>query len=81
MIAFGKRIQIEPLEKESIFKTTNKNLAEYGKVISIGSEVKKIKVGDTILFTIWGVDKITKEDKDYYFILESDEFILAVEEE
>ncbi len=74
---FGKRIYIEPSIKQSIIVSDLKNKVEKGIVKAVGDAVEKIKVGDQILFTNWGIDKFEDSDEVYYFILESDEYILA----
>jgi len=73
---FGKRIHIKPEAYKSAF-IGEVALVEKGEVLAIGDAVEKIKVGDTVLFTVFGVDKIKLEDQDYYFIMEDDAFILA----
>jgi len=77
MKPFGKRIQIEPIEKKEILTTSDKNLTEIGNVIAVGDDVGFVDVGDVLIFTSWGVDKVEYEGKFYYFLLESDEFILG----
>ena len=74
---FGKNILIEPIEKKQILISERKSLCEYGKVIDIGEDVKYIKVGDTVGYTVWGVNHLEVDDKRYYFIPETDEFILG----
>lgn len=74
---FGKRIYIEPDIKQSIIVSDNKNRIERGTVVAIGDMVEKIKVGDSILFTNWGIDKYEEDEKTYYFIIETDEYILG----
>lgn len=74
---FGKRILIKPVEKQTILNVDEGALSEYGDVIAIGDEVKKIKVGDKIGFSVFGVEKLVIDEQKYYFILESDEFLLG----
>ena len=77
MKPFGTRIQIEPLEKKELLITSEKNLTEIGKIVAVGFDTIHSQVGDVIMFTSWGVDKVEYEGKSYYFLLESDEFILG----
>lgn len=51
---------------------------EVGKVIAVGSEVKDIKVGDTILFKAWQLDIIAYEGENKYFLNDNGEGICAI---
>lgn len=74
----GRRIQIEPEESNLLIDTGTESLSERGKVIAVGKDCIFAKVGDTLLFTTFGVDTVTMpDDKKYYFLLEDDTFILA----
>ncbi len=75
--AFGNQILVEPIEKKEILVGDKSPLCEYGTVVSVGSDVKYIKVGDTIGHTVWGVNHLDIDDKRYYFIPEDARFILA----
>jgi chaperonin GroES len=55
---------------------TAKEKPQQGKIEAIGSEVKEVKVGDVILFSRYGGDKITVGDAEQLIIKEED--ILAV---
>ncbi len=79
MKAFGTRIQIKPEQKESVIRTPDANLVERGEVISIGDEVKHVKIGDKLLFTSFGVDSVDIDGTRHYFLLEDSAFILATE--
>lgn len=75
---FGKNILFSPQSKDKIIGDTSRFFF-YGKVLAVGDEVKSIKVGDTIGFTQWALNKIVMADKsEHFFCLENDEFILAV---
>ncbi len=74
---FGRRIQVSPEQSKGIIKTAETNIVEKAKVIAIGGDVGRIQVGDTILFTSFGVDSIDIGQERYYFLLEDDDFILA----
>ncbi len=79
-IPFGKNILFSPASKNKVVGDSSKYFF-YGKVLAIGDEVKKIKVGDTIGFTQWALSKIVMGDKgeqEYFFCPESDDFILGV---
>ena len=74
---FGKNILIEPVVRKTVVVASEGTLCEYGKVIAIGDEVQKIKVGDNLGFLVWGIQKLEVEDKTYYFLPESSDFILG----
>lgn len=74
---FGKQILVQPVIKSQIAVSDNVSLCEYGKVIDIGDDVQKIKVGDEIGFTVWGLNHIEINGIKYYFVLEDTNFILG----
>ena len=74
---FKTQILVEPIEKKQVLVSDSKSLCEYGKVVAIGSEVKEIKVGDVVGFLIWGINALEMEEKKYYFISETSDFILG----
>lgn len=74
---FGKNILVQPMIRSQVVVEENPSLCEYGKVEAVGSDVKTIKTGDIIGFTVWGLNKLTVENKDYYIVPEDDNFILA----
>ena len=49
----------------------------YGIVEDIGPDVKSIKIGDKIAFTIWGLNHLTLNEKTYYFLPENSDFLLG----
>jgi co-chaperonin GroES (HSP10) len=74
---FGKNILVKPIEKKQILVTDEGNLCEYGEVIAVGDKVEEVKVGDVIGYTIWGVNRLVIDDEKYYFIPETDDFLLG----
>lgn len=78
---FGAQILVKPIEKQQVLMAEDGTLNEYGEVIAIGSEVKTIKAGDKIGFSVFGVEKLVIDEQKYYFIKESDEFLLAIIED
>lgn len=74
---FGNQILVEPEKQNTVIAGYN-SLFNYGQVISIGDEVKKIKVGDKIGFIVWGLNDIEIDEKKYYFVPEDDKFILGI---
>ena len=77
---FGNNILINPKDKGKIIgETATKYL--YGEVLEVGDEVKKIKKGDTIGFTLWGLTELVEDSGvKHYFIQENQDFILGVAE-
>lgn len=78
---FGKNILISPTAKTQVLLSEQGSLCEYGKVIAIGDEVQKVKVGDVVGFVVWGIQKLEVDDSTYYFIPESSDFLLGTIEE
>ena len=77
MICCGRRILIKPESEKTIIKTVDSSLVERGKVLAVGDDCKFVNVGDTILFNSFGCDKVKVGDEEHYFVIETDEFILA----
>lgn len=77
IIPFGNNILVVPREASTILKSFEGNLCEYGDVVAIGDNVEKIKVGDVIAFTKWGIKEIQIDDKKYKFVPEDERFILG----
>lgn len=74
---YKNNIQISPSSKNKIIGDTAKFFL-FGEVLAIGSEVKDIKVGDTIGYTQWGINKIEKGGVEHFFIQDNPDFVLAV---
>lgn len=75
---FGKNILFAPQSKDKIIGDTSKYFL-YGKVLAVGDKVENVKVGSTIAYTQWALNKIVMADKtEYFFCKEDDEFILAI---
>jgi len=75
----GKNILFSPEKKDKVIGDTSKFFL-IGKVLAVGDEVKKIKVGETIGVTQWALNKIVMPDKaEHFFVIESDDYILGVQ--
>lgn len=74
---FGNQILIQPVEKKQVLISDQGSLCEYGKVLAVGDEVKKVKVGDTLGFLVWGVNSLEIDGVKSYFINETADFILG----
>lgn len=81
IIPFGNRLLVKPVERAQVLVSDDGTLNEYGEVIAIGSEVKTIKVGQKVGFSVFGVEKLVIDDQKLYFISEDPEFLLAVIED
>lgn len=76
--AYGNNIQVAPISKEKIIGDTAKYYL-YGHVLSVGEEVKNIKVGDEIAWTLWGLKEILQADgTKHYFVQDNPDFILGI---
>lgn len=79
IIPFGYNILVEPVKRKRHVVSDQASLCEYGKVIALGKDCTgQIKVGDTIGYTVWGLKHLEIGDTRYYFVPESDDFILGV---
>lgn len=78
IIPFGDQILVKPIEKKTVLVSDEGMLSEYGEVVAVGDDVKKIKIGDKIGFSVFGIEKLMIEEQKYYFIRESPEFLLCV---
>lgn len=76
---FGKRIHVRPLTQDTVIRTSDNNLVERAEVLAVGDGVEKIKPGQKVLFTSYGVDSVDVNGVREYFLLEDDAFILAYE--
>ena len=74
---FGDQILIKPIVKKQILVGEAAPMCEYGTVIAIGSQVEHVKVGDTLGFTVWGINSLQIDNEKYYFIQEDPKFILG----
>lgn len=74
---YGKNILIEPMIKSQIAVSDSAPLCEYGKVVAVGGDVTTVKEGETIGFTVYGLNELFAEDKKYYFVPEDSRFILG----
>ena len=70
-------ILVKPTETDTILRSQEGFLCEYGEVIAIGDEVKVVKVGDIIGYTFWGMKKLEKDGEKFYIIPEDGRFILG----
>ena len=74
---YGNNIQIEPVSRNKVIGDTSRFFL-YGKVLGVGDSVTKIKVGDTLAYTLWGLNKFEKDSKEYFFLQDNPDYILAI---
>lgn len=74
----GDMVLIEPIknkkETDSGFLMTEveNEKPEQGKVFAVGENVKKLKKGDVVVFSPYGPNEITIDNKDYLIAKEED---------
>ncbi len=77
-IAYGNNIEIIPESKNKVIGDTSKYYL-FGKVASVGQLVKDIEVGDTIGYTLWGLNEILESNgTKHFYIQDNPDFILAI---
>lgn len=80
-IPYYDKIEVIPLKKDAMLLTPDQNKEERGEVVSIGRDVKFVKVGDILYFSSWGCTETQEVDGvKRYIIPEASEFILGKEE-
>lgn len=78
--AFGKNVMVRPSKKDVVL-SSNANAPKYwlyGEVISVGSEVKDVHVGDIVGYDKFGIKDIDKDGEKYFFLKEDSDFILGI---
>lgn len=78
---FGNNVLVQPAAKTQVLVSDQGSLCEYGKIVAIGDDVKTLKVGDTVGFLVWGVQRLDIRDTIYYFLPENPDFILGTIDE
>jgi co-chaperonin GroES (HSP10) len=75
-------IQLEENTAGALDTSSKESAVEFGEVLSIGTGIKDIKVGDKLFVKSWGIDNVTYQNKRYCFVNTDTGAILAkVEEE
>lgn len=77
--AYGTNIEIVPISKNKIVGDTSKYYL-LGTVVSKGKLVNpQIEIGDTLAYTLWGVNKVENADgSEKFYIQDNSDFILAI---
>ena len=75
----GDNIIVKPTEKKQILVSDNKSLCLYGEVVAIGDKVREldIKVGDTVVYEMWGLKSPEIDGEKVHFISSSSPFLLG----
>lgn len=74
---FGNQILIRPIEQKTLILAEKKTLNEYGEVLAVGEACKRIKVGDKVFFTMWGLNSVEVDGERHYFVQEHSDFLLG----
>ena len=74
---FGRNILVQPTEIKTIVSVKNTSKTDYGTVIAVGDEVKKVAVGDTVGFVNHGLLALEVNKTKLYFVPETDDFLLC----
>ena len=78
MKAIGKRVLIDPTPPETVTKSgiilhhKTEDKPTFGKVVSIGGEVKEVKVGDTAHFNKHVAIEVIDGEKKYIVLREEE---------
>lgn len=72
---FAKQILILPNKEQAILGEIS---CRYGKVEAIGSDVTKVKIGDTIGYEGYGLKELTVGKEELVFISEDSDFLLCI---
>jgi hypothetical protein len=70
-------ILIKPAEKKQILVSDKKSFCDYGEVIDKGPDVKYVKVGEIIAYTVWGLNSIGEGNEKQYLVPEDERFVLG----
>lgn len=77
ILPFGNNILVQPAVKKQVLVSEEGMLCEYGTAIAIGDEVKKVKVGDNIGYSVFGIEKLVIEEEKFYLIPEDPRYLLG----
>ncbi len=78
--AYKTNIMVKPAKKDVVL-SDNANAPKYwlyGEVVSVGSEVKDIHVGDLVGYDKFGIKDVDKDGEKTFFICDDPAFILGV---
>ncbi len=64
-------VLIEPVEVKQVLISDTKKIETFGKVLSVGKDVRDTKVGDVVAFEMWDVKDCSINEKKLYLVQES----------
>lgn len=73
----GRRLKIQPERLDSLLQGEDLNFVKRGLVIGAGPYATA-KVGDVVIFTALGMDKVEFGDEVFYYVLDTDQFVLEI---
>ncbi len=76
-IPFGDNVLVKPVSKEKIIGHTDM-YELFGEVLAVGEDVKKIKPGMIVSYTLWGIRDTEKDNEKSFFIRENPAFFLGI---
>lgn len=71
------QILVNPVQESTTLLTPEAVFLNYGEVTAIGEDVTRVKVGDKICFTIWGLNHVEIEGVKHYLVPEDRQFLLG----
>ncbi len=75
-IPYVNKIEVSPMNQESIILGEDKSLIEAGEVVAVGEKVTFVKVGDMIAFDSWGCSKTPEIDGVQHYVVPEDENVI-----
>lgn len=78
--AYKTNVTVRPAKKDVVLSSST-NAPKYwlyGEVISVGSEVKDIHIGDLVGYDKFGIKDVDKDGEKTFFIADDPAFILGI---
>lgn len=72
---FSKQILVKPIKKGGVLGEV---MCEYGTVIEVGEDVKKVVIGNTIGYERYGLKELLVDKEELVFISEDSDFLLCI---
>lgn len=79
----GDNIIVRPTEKKQILVSDNKSLCLYGEVIAVSKDIllmsdnAPVKIGDKVVYEMWGLKSPEIDGEKVHFISISSPFLLG----
>ena len=71
------QLLIKPIVQKQVLVSPEPSLLMYGEVLDAGPDCK-VKKGETVCYTLWGLNHIEIDGQKHYFVPEQREFLLAI---